>query len=147
MEDFLLNTLNGIKQWASKFWEKDETTYSEWGFHDSGTQALGKTIVTPLYGNLKKVTLVVNSCGTPSGWIDLYYRLPYVPNIRLEGVNWFGWNNVGSVNGTDFRVTLMTYQNQPVFKINHLVNGEPGAWNGETLSFAIEYVTVVNPAV
>lgn len=146
MEDFLLNTLNGIKQWASKFWEKDETTYSEWGFYNSGTQALGKTIVTPLYGNLKKVTLVITSCGTPNNWDEVYYRLPYIPNIRLENVTWFGYN---SINNTpiDFRITLTTKEGQPVFMYQHLVDGRVGKTDGTTVSFAIEYVTVVNPAV
>lgn len=138
MEQYIKTLLGGIKQWATKFWEKDETTYSEFGFYNSGTLATGKTIVTPLNGNLKKVTLVINSCVTRNEWTDMYWRLPYVPNNRLETTTF------GYYNGTDFRVTLSTQEGQPVFKVNHLINGEVGTWNGETIAFVLEYVTVIS---
>jgi hypothetical protein len=139
MSTFTVNVLKGIRQWAKNlFWQKDETTYSEWGFYDAGTQAIGKTIVTPLLGNIKKVTLAITSAGTRDGWGDMYYRLPYVPNIRLE-TTWFGY-----YNGTDFRITLATQEGQPVIKLNHIVNGTQSNWGGETVAFAIEYVTIIS---
>ena len=138
MEDFLLNTLNGIKQWASKFWEKDEYTYSEYGMYDAGTQAVGKTIITPIHNGFKKVTLVINSCGTRSDWQWMYYRLPYTPAVRPE-ITW-----LGNYNGTDFRINLSNQQGYPAFGLVHLIwNGETyneDKWSGQTVSFVIEYI-------
>ena len=143
MEEYLKTLLKGIRQWAAKFWEKDETTYSEFGFYNSGTLATGKTIVTPLNGNLKKVTLVINSCVTRNEWIDMYWRLPYIPNIRFENITTFGY-----YNGTDFRVTLTTKEGQPVFCVNHLIAQDGyyivAPWNGETIAFVLEYYTITN---
>ena len=142
MEDFLLNTLNGIKQWATKFWTKeDEVTYSEWALYDAGTQAIGKTIITPIYGNYKKVTLVITSCGTLDGWTDIHYRIPYFANTGCGE-----WH--GNYNGIDFKVILQIDNGQPVFTVNHLVGGVVSPWEpNQTIAFSIDYVTIVTPAV
>ena len=171
MPTYLENILSGIKTWVTGRLEDisfvtashlnslhervenietilvnefEETNYSERALHtthevEGDIMATGKVVKC---GN--KVSLFVKNANTINGSQDVYYTLPYAPDV--EYVNLVNNSGLHEYLGIQFKIELTTQTVDnivyDVIKLNRYVNGSIANWNADqSVAFSLDYIT------
>ncbi len=123
--------------------EFEESAYSERALYTT-SEVEGDIMATgKMIKHRSKVSLFIKNANTVDGIQDVYYVLPYAPDV--EYVNLVNNNQLHEYLGIQFKIELTTQTvddvTYNVLKLNRYVNGSITNWEtDQSVAFSLDYI-------